>query len=216
MGEHCEEFRLGPGFEAEVVRLAEVENFLDDVPLLIHLDRVNAAVAPLVVELLDGVRERLVDLADAMAEDVGEAEQDRELDAAFLELIDEFLEVDRLLGLLVRMDDDVALVVDGEVALAPVADAVGFVGVLDLPLRHHADGARVERRPGERPGRGGEIGASFVAVVGKSSGVFHVASHPKADGVRHRDISISAWLGEQTAIGAARDEIPVRGAEAQG
>ena len=42
--------------------------------------------------LLEGV----VDLADAMAEDVGEAEQDRQLDAALLELIDQLLEVDRL------------------------------------------------------------------------------------------------------------------------
>ena len=60
-----------------------------------------------------------------MLEDVGEAEQDRELDAAVLELIDEFLEVDRSLGVLVRMDGDVAELVDAEVAFAPVADAVG-------------------------------------------------------------------------------------------
>ena len=42
------------------------------------------------------VREGVVDLADAMAEDVGEAQQDRQLDAALLELIDQFLEVDGL------------------------------------------------------------------------------------------------------------------------
>ena len=75
-----------------------------------------------------------MDLADAMAEDVGEAEQDRQLDAAGLELVDEFLEVDRLLGRLVGMDGDVAGLVDAEVALAPVADAVEFEGVVDLPL----------------------------------------------------------------------------------
>ena len=54
------------------------------------------------------VVEGLVDLADAMAQDVGEAEQDRQLDAAVLQLIDEFLQVDGLLGMLVRVDGDVA------------------------------------------------------------------------------------------------------------
>ena len=37
-----------------------------------------------------------MDLADAVAEDVGEAEQDRQLDAACLELIDQVLQVDGL------------------------------------------------------------------------------------------------------------------------
>ena len=36
---------LRAGLEAEAVRLAEVEDLLDDVPLLVHLDRVDAAVA---------------------------------------------------------------------------------------------------------------------------------------------------------------------------
>ena len=80
--------------------------------------------------------EGVVDLADAVAEDVGEAQQDRQLDAAFLELIDELLEVDRLLGRLVRLDGDVAVLVDGEVALAPVADAVGVHCVGNFPLFH--------------------------------------------------------------------------------
>ena len=50
-GEHGQQFRLGAGLEAEVERLAEVEDLLDDVPLLVHLDRVDAAVAALVVVL---------------------------------------------------------------------------------------------------------------------------------------------------------------------
>ena len=54
------------------------------------------------------VLEGVVDLADAMAEDVGEAEQDRQLDAAGLQLIDQLLEVDRLVGSLVGVDGDVA------------------------------------------------------------------------------------------------------------
>ena len=50
-GQDGEQFRLGAGFQAEVERLAEVEDLLDDVPLLVHLDRVDAAVVALVVVL---------------------------------------------------------------------------------------------------------------------------------------------------------------------
>ena len=95
-GQHGQQLGLGAGLQAEVERLAEVEDLLDDVPLLVHLDRVDAAVVALVVVLLDGGLEGVVDLADAVAQDVGEAEQDRQLDAAGLQLIDQLLEVDRL------------------------------------------------------------------------------------------------------------------------
>ena len=50
-GQHRQQLGLGAGLEAEVERLAEVENLLDDVPLLIDLDRIDAAVIALVVVL---------------------------------------------------------------------------------------------------------------------------------------------------------------------
>ena len=50
-----------------------------------------------------------------------------------LELIDEVLEVDAAFGVLVRVDGDVPELVDAEVALAPVLDAVGLEGVVELP-----------------------------------------------------------------------------------
>ena len=43
-----EQLGLRAGLEAEAVLAAEVEHFLDDLPLLVHLDRVDADVAPLV------------------------------------------------------------------------------------------------------------------------------------------------------------------------
>ena len=46
--QHGEQLRLGAGLQAEVERLAEVEDLLDDVPLLVDLDRVDAAVVALV------------------------------------------------------------------------------------------------------------------------------------------------------------------------
>src|SRR3989304_2311687 len=46
--------RLGAGLEAEAVFTAEIEHFLDHVALLVHLDRINAQVPPLVAVLVDG------------------------------------------------------------------------------------------------------------------------------------------------------------------
>ena len=73
--DHGQQLRLRAGLEAEVVRPAEVEHFLDDLPLLVHLDRVDAAVAALVLVLRDGGLERGVDVAEAVLEDVGEADR---------------------------------------------------------------------------------------------------------------------------------------------
>ena len=101
--------------------------------LLVHLDRVDAVVGAGVAELGARLLERLGDLADAVAEDVGEADEERRLDAAFAELIDEVLEVDGPLGVLVGVDGDVPELVDPEVALAPVLDAVGLERVVELP-----------------------------------------------------------------------------------
>ena len=131
---HREQFRLAAGFEAEAIFLAEAVNLLDDVPLLVHLDRIDAAILAFVLVLGDGVGESLVNLADAMLEDVGEANQAGKLDVALAKLIDEFFQIDRRLGeVAVRMDGDMALVVDGEIAVAPVADAIELGGILGRP-----------------------------------------------------------------------------------
>ena len=99
--DHGQQLGLAAGLEAEAVLAAEVQHFLDDLPLLVDLDRVDAAVAALVLVLADGALKRRVNLAEPVLEDVGEAEQDRGAQAAQLEPIDQALEVDaarRLLG----------------------------------------------------------------------------------------------------------------------
>src|SRR5262249_33949183 len=75
-------------------------------------------------------------LAHAVAQDVREAQQDGQLDAACLEVIDQVLEVDGLVGAFAGLDGDVPALVDGEVALAPVLHAVHLDGVLNLPFLH--------------------------------------------------------------------------------
>jgi len=90
----------------------------------------------LVLVLHDRLLEGVVDFADAVTEDVGETEQDRQLDAAGLQLVHDLLEVDRLVGAFAGVDGDVAGLVDSEVPLAPQADAVRLQGVLNLPFFH--------------------------------------------------------------------------------
>src|SRR5262249_35861907 len=68
-GEDGEQLWFGAGLQAELELLAEVEDLLDDLALLIDLDRINAAVGALVLELADGSLKGLLDLAEAVAED---------------------------------------------------------------------------------------------------------------------------------------------------
>src|SRR5262249_7065271 len=112
----------------------EVADLLDDVSLLVDLDRVDTAVLVLVVELADGGLEGVVDLANAVPQDVREAKEDGQLDAARLELLDQVEQVNRLVGTLGRVYVDVAGLVDGKVTFAPMFDAVHLQGVADLPL----------------------------------------------------------------------------------
>ena len=96
-----QQFGLRARFQAEPVRPAEIEDLLDDLPLLVDLDRIDAAVSALVLVLRDGPLEGGVNLAEAVAKDVGEPDKHRQADAAQLKPIDQLLEVDgtgRVLG----------------------------------------------------------------------------------------------------------------------
>src|SRR5262249_47824076 len=108
------QFRLGTCFQAEIKWLAEIENFLNDVALLVDLDGIHTAVFALIAKLSNGVFEGLVDLAHPVAEDVGKAQQDRQLDAAGLDLIDQLLQVNGAILTLVGMNGDVAERIDAK------------------------------------------------------------------------------------------------------
>jgi hypothetical protein len=123
-GDHGEELRLGAGLEAEPVGLAEVEHLFDDLALLVHLDRVDAAVLALILVLGNGGLKRRVDLAETVLEDVGEPDENGKADTAELQAIDQLLEVDRRRRVLGGVDVEVPGRTDGEVAVAPAADFV--------------------------------------------------------------------------------------------
>jgi len=69
-GQGDDELGLGAGLEAEVVFLAGVEDLFDHLAQLVDLDGEHAAVARVVAFLVDGLAEGLVDLRDAVAEQV--------------------------------------------------------------------------------------------------------------------------------------------------
>ncbi len=80
------------------------------------------------------MQEALAQRLDAGAQDVGEAEQEREPHALLGEIHRELVEVELALGVrLVRPDDDVPLLVDVEEADAPPFDVVERPRVLDGP-----------------------------------------------------------------------------------
>ena len=75
--------------------LAELDDLLDDVALLVDLDRVDGGVAAGVPELLARLLEALGQRVDARAEDVGEAQQHRQRDALLLEVVRDLEQVER-------------------------------------------------------------------------------------------------------------------------
>jgi len=103
-----EQFRLGPRLEPEAVLAAEVEHFFDDLPLLVDLDRVDADVAAVVLVLGDCGTKCVMNVADAVPQDVAEPDQHRKADAAKHQVIRELLQIDRARRVFRRVNQDVA------------------------------------------------------------------------------------------------------------
>ena len=152
-----QQLRLRAGLEPVVVGPPELDDLLDDVAVLVDLDRVDALVLALVAVLGDGAAEGLVQLDDAALEHVREADQQRQADAAPRHLVDQLLEVDLAVLDAAGVRLDVPGVVDGEVVVTPSLDAVDLRRVGDCPLLGDPSGAahrRVRCRKSARDARG--------------------------------------------------------------
>ena len=128
-----EQFRLAADFEAEIKRLARVENFFHDFAELVHLDRKHAAIFSLIIKFRDGILKRLVDGLDAMAKNILEADEQRKFQPATLRLLDHVGDVHGRARVLQRLGDDVAGVVDVKILRAPALDVVKRAGGFDAP-----------------------------------------------------------------------------------
>ena len=133
-----EQLGLAADLQAEIKRLARVEDLLHHLAQLVHLDGEHAAVLALVIELGDGVAERQVDGLHAVAQDVLESDQQRELQPARLGLLDDIGQVHRRAGIAQGLGHNVPGLVDVKVFRAPAMNVVQVASRLDVPgLRCH-------------------------------------------------------------------------------
>ncbi len=133
-GERREQLGLAAHLEAEAEAGAVAVDLVDDVALLVDLDGKDGVVAAAVAVLADGVLEGLVDLLQAVLEQVGEAQQQRRREAAGVQAVHDLEQVGLRARVLARAHGDVPALVDAEVALAPVVDAVEEAGGVERPL----------------------------------------------------------------------------------
>ena len=137
--DHGQQLRLAARFQPEAIRPAKPQHLLHHLPLLVDLHRIDAAVIAAVAVLLHGRREHPVDLPQAVLEDLGESQEDRQVDAANLQPIDELLEVDALGGVLVGVHQQVAGGAHRKIPVAPTGHLVevGRIGrfpVFDIEI----------------------------------------------------------------------------------
>src|SRR5262245_3796004 len=104
--------------------------------LLIHLYRIDAAIFPLVLELVNRRLKRVVALSKTVFEDIGEADQNGKGYSTRLKLVYQFLQIDGVIGSLVGMNGDVTPLVDREIVFTPVLDVVAVNRVLNCPVFH--------------------------------------------------------------------------------
>ena len=132
-GEGDQELGLAPCLDAETVGRPVLDQFLDHVTLLVHLDRVDPAEASLVIVLGDGGVEGAEELLDAELQDVGEADEDGQVAAPALQILDQFLEIDGAFAGSLGRHLDVARFVDGEEVLAPPVHVIELGCIFDRP-----------------------------------------------------------------------------------
>ena len=137
-GEGDQQFGLAAGFESHLLWSAELDQFFDDVALLIDLDRVDASKGPPVVDLLDRLAEAATQSPHAAVEDVVEADQQRSAHTALPQVLDQLQQIDAPLVAGPRADGYVARIVDREKPRSPIQDVVEIEAVANRPIRHCA------------------------------------------------------------------------------
>ena len=97
--------------------------------------------------LVDGGLKRRMDLAQAVVEDVGEADQNGQVDAAKHQRIDQLFQVDGPRRVFFRVNQHVPVAAHREIAFAPTGNVVEITGELRRPpfcgLNHHGTFAAV-------------------------------------------------------------------------
>lgn len=90
-GDH--QLGFGAGFQAKLMAFAKAHEVFDEVTLLVAFDRKYTAVGAFVVVAAYGLRESGIEPIDAILEDVGKANQERQMETALAQRLDQFVKV---------------------------------------------------------------------------------------------------------------------------
>ncbi len=82
--------------------------------------------AALVLKLFDRFLESRLQFPDLSKQQLGESKQDRCIDAAFSQVVNDLFDIGRVIVVFGGTDDEIALSVDAEIIGAPILDAVCF------------------------------------------------------------------------------------------
>ena len=131
--QHSQQLGLGAGFKADgnVLRGDDVFHHRF---LLVDLDRVQRGVLALVLQARDIGIERTGQLAYAVLQNVGEAHQQGQRQAALAQFVNLLVQVDRRAVGPVGAHFDAPGFIDGEITSAPMADAINTAAVGHGPL----------------------------------------------------------------------------------
>ena len=130
------QLRFRAGLNAKVELTAMADNLLNHWLHLVHLDGEHHIVLGLVLILLGSLLETAPRLFNTVVQNIGETEQYRRLHVAQGELVHHFTQVN-LRAVLTGCHEDVALVVDTEIAGTPAVDVVELLRVIDGPFLHN-------------------------------------------------------------------------------
>ncbi len=147
-----------PALQAQAIRSPGIENLVDNLVQLIDLDRIDAAIHVAVTGLVDGGGKSLVQAPDLRAQDVLKADQNRKLDPAQAQLVDDRDDIQGRILVVMRVDGHVTVLVDEKIGLAPAFDPIKLAGLTDGPggrpvftdLRDHLRAPARRRRSAAR------------------------------------------------------------------
>ena len=133
-GQHNHQLGFGAGFQADgnfiVFRHDQV---FDHALLLVDFNRVDGGVAALIVVFADGAVESAAQAQRPILQDIGKAEQHRQILAALVKLVHQIVQADSGLAVGIGTHHHFAVVGNEKIAVAPVFDAVGGCRSIDTP-----------------------------------------------------------------------------------
>lgn len=133
------QLRLAADLQPELIGPACVQDFLNHLAQLVHFDGEHPAVTALVVVFRDGRLERLVERLHAMAQNILEPNQQRELQSAPARFLDHVRNIHHRPRFLKGLGNHVACFIDVKIAGAPAVDVKQFSGGLNIPaVRGHS------------------------------------------------------------------------------